>query len=230
MNEFFAHSATIGVVISLVSYAIGSAIEKRWKNPLLNPLILAIAMVILFLTVFHVDVENYDQSAKYLSYLLTPATVSLAIPLYRNMKILKKNLSAILLGVTAGVLTSLGSVLVLAVLFKLSHTEYVTLLPKSITTAIGIGVAEEIGGNVNITVAIIILTGALGNMMAETVCKVCRIRHPISKGIAIGSASHALGTAKALEMGEVEGAMSSLAIMVSGLLTVFGAAVFSHFL
>lgn len=128
------------------------------------------------------------------------------------------------------VLTSLGSVLALAVLFRLSHEEYVTLLPKSVTTAIGMGVSEELGGYVVITTAVIIITGVLGNMIAEPVCRIFRIRHAVSKGIAIGTASHAIGTAKAMEMGEIEGAMSSLAIVISGLCTVAGAAVFAGFL
>lgn len=168
--------------------------------------------------------------AKYLSYLLTPATVCLAIPLYEQLEQLKKNAKAIAAGILSGVLSSLVSVLALAAAFGLSHEEYVTLLPKSITTAIGMGVSEELGGIVTITVAVIIVTGVLGNIIAELVCKIFRIHEPVAKGIAIGSASHAIGTAKAMEMGEVEGAMSSLSIAVSGLLTVIGASVFAMFL
>ena len=143
---------------------------------------------------------------------------------------LKKNWKAILAGVASGVLSSLLSVLVLAKLFGLSHEQYVTLLPKSITTAIGIGVSEELGGIVTVTVAVIIITGILGNILAEAVCKIFKIDEPIAKGLAIGTASHAIGTVKAMEMGEVEGAMSSLAIAVSGLLTVIGASIFAQFM
>ena len=135
-----------------------------------------------------------------------------------------------LAGIVSGVLTSLCSILVLAFLFKLDHASYVTMLPKSITTAIGMGVSEELGGFVPVTVAVIIVTGVLGNMIAETVCKVFRIEEPVAKGIAIGTASHAVGTAKAMEMGAVEGAMSSLSIVVSGILTVIGANVFAGFM
>ena len=134
------------------------------------------------------------------------------------------------LGIVSGVLASLVSVLALAWLFGLSHEEYVTLLPKSITTAIGMGVSEELGGIVTITVAVIIITGVLGNMIAEAVCRIARINEPIAKGLALGTSAHAIGTAKAMEMGEVEGAMSSLAIAVAGLLTVVGASVFVQFL
>lgn len=152
------------------------------------------------------------------------------MPLYRQMNLLKKNIKAVVLGIVSGVLASLVSVLALAWLFGLSHEEYVTLLPKSITTAIGMGVSEELGGIVTITVAVIIITGVLGNMIAEAVCRIARINEPIAKGLALGTSAHAIGTAKAMEMGEVEGAMSSLAIAVAGLLTVVGASVFVQFL
>ena len=191
---------------------------------------ISIFLVIAVLLIFDVDYERYNEGAKYLSYLLTPATVCLAIPLYEQLEQLKKNAKAIAAGILSGVLSSLVSVLALAAAFGLSHEEYVTLLPKSITTAIGMGVSEELGGIVTITVAVIIVTGVLGNIIAELVCKIFRIHEPVAKGIAIGSASHAIGTAKAMEMGEVEGAMSSLSIAVSGLLTVIGASVFAMFL
>ena len=229
MNELIASSATVGVVISLLAYQIGVFIKKKTKNAFFNPLLIAIILVIAFLLVFHIDYETYNNSAKYLSYLLTPATVSLAIPLYQKLDLLKKNFGAILLGILSGVLTSLVSILGMAILFQLSHEEYVTLLPKSITTAIGIGVSEELGGYVSITAASIILTGILGNITAEFLCKWFRIKNPVSRGLAIGTSSHAIGTAKAMEMGQIEGAMSSLAIVVAGLLTVVSASIFAMF-
>ncbi len=178
----------------------------------------------------NIDYEVYNEGAKFLSWLLTPATVCLAIPLYEQWDLLKHNHKAVLLGLTAGVVTSLVTVLVLSLLLGLSHEEYVTMLPKSITTAIGMGVSEELGGYVTITVAVIIVTGVLGNMFGELICKVFKIEEPISKGLAFGSAAHAIGTAKAMEIGEIEGAMSSLAIAVSGILTVILSSVFAHFL
>ena len=147
-----------------------------------------------------------------------------------NIELLKKNYKAVFLGITSGVLTSLCSILILAYLFQLDHASYVTLLPKSITTAIGIGVSEELGGYVSITVTIIIITGVIGNMFAEAICKIFKIYDPIAKGIAIGTSSHAVGTAKAMEMGAIEGAMSSLSIVVSGILTVIGANIFAQFM
>lgn len=230
MSELLGDSLFFGVVVSVLAYQVGMVIKKKWKLALFNPLLISIVLVMAVLSIFHVDYETYNEGAKYLSYLLTPATVCLAIPLYEQLEQLKKNIKAIAAGIVSGVLTSLFSVLVLALAFGLTHEEYVTLLPKSITTAIGMGVSEELGGIVAITVAVIIVTGVLGNIIAELVCKVFRIHEPVARGIAIGSASHAIGTVRALEMGEVEGAMSSLSIAVSGLLTVIGASVFAMFL
>ena len=164
----------------------------------------------------------------YKRQLLTPATVCLAIPLYEQLELLKKNWHAVLIGILSGVLSSLGAILGMAVLFRFSHEEYVTFLPKSITTAIGMGVSEKLGGYVSISVAAIIITGVLGNIFAEIVFRLFRIHEPVAKGIALGTASHAIGTAKAMELGEVEGAMSSLSIVVAGLITVIGATIFSH--
>ena len=230
MSEMIVNSAYFGVVLSIGAFLVGRALQKRFKHPLCNPLLIAIVLVILFLLVFHVDYKSYQSSAKYLSYLLTPATVCLAIPLYEQFELLKKNVRAVLTGSASGVLSSLCCVLVLALLFRLDHASYVTFLPKSITTAIGMGVSEELGGYISITVAVIIISGILGNIFAESACKLFRITEPIARGVAIGSASHAIGTAKAMELGEIEGAMSSLSIVVSGLLTVIGAAAFANFL
>ena len=230
MSELMGDSLFFGVVVSVLAYQAGLWIKRKWKLAVFNPLLISIFLVIAVRLTFEVDYERYNEGAKYLSYLLTPATVCLAIPLYEQLEQLKKNAKAIAAGILSGVLSSLVSVLALAAAFGLSHEEYVTLLPKSITTAIGMGVSEELGGIVTITVAVIIVTGVLGNIIAELVCKIFRIHEPVAKGIAIGSASHAIGTAKAMEMGEVEGAMSSLSIAVSGLLTVIGASVFAMFL
>lgn len=227
MNDLILNSTTAGVAISLLTYGAGIFLRRKTKSDICNPLLISIVIVIVFLLIFRVDYDSYNKSAQYLSYLLTPATVSLAIPLYRQMDMLKKNLGAILLAVLAGVIASMGSILVLSVAFGLTHPQYVTLLPKSITTAIGMGISEELGGNVTISVAVIIVTGVFGNMIIEPICRLFRIKNPISKGLAAGTASHAIGTAKAMEMGEIEGSMSSLAIVVSGLITVVCASIFA---
>lgn len=229
MVQMLEESVYFGVTISFLAYLAGVCLKKKWKMAICNPLLISILFTILLLVVFHVDYNNYYAGAKYLSYLLTPATVCLAIPLYEQTELLKKNAGAIVAGILSGVLTSLVCVLTLAVLFRLNHEEYVTLLPKSITTAIGMGISQELGGYVNITVAVIIITGVLGNIIAEMVCDLFHITHPMAKGIGIGCASHAVGTAKAMELGEIEGAMSSLSIAVAGLMTVLGSVIFARF-
>ncbi len=230
MTEFLEDSLFAGVTISLLAYVLGYYLKKKFKFGFLNPLLISIAATIIVLVVADVDYEIYNKGASYISWFLTPATVCLAIPLYEQWQLLKDNFKAVLFGIVAGVLTSLATVFVLAKLMGLSHEEYVTLLPKSITTAIGMGVSDELGGYVTITVAVIIITGVFGNIFGELICKLFRITEPISKGLALGSASHAIGTAKAMELGEVEGAMSSLAIAVAGVLTVIGATIFSYFI
>ena len=189
---------------------------------------ISIALIIVFLLAFHIKYNVYESGAQYLSYFLTPATVALAVPLYEQIEPLKKNWKAIVAGILSGALTSALCVLAVALIFQLDHKQYVTLLPKSITTAIGMGLSEELGGIVTITVAVIVVTGVIGNMFAESICKLFHITDPVAKGIGIGSASHAMGTAKAMEMGEIEGAMSSLSIAVSGLLTVVVSIIFAQ--
>lgn len=229
MIDFFENSVFFGVIISLVSYGIGVLLKKKFKSPLLNPLLISIIITIAVLLILGIDYNKYYEGAKYISYLLTPATVCLAIPLYEQIELLKHNFRAIITGILCGVVTSLCTILALAAVFRFSHEEYVTFLPKSITTAIGMGVSEELGGYVPITAAVIIITGVTGNIFAELIFRLFRIHEPVAKGIALGSASHAIGTAKAMEIGEIEGAMSSLSIVVSGIMTVAGASVFANF-
>ena len=227
MEEFLINSVFFGAVLSFLAYEIGLLLKKRFRLAVLNPLLIGILCVMGSLAVLDIDYQQYNEGAQYISYLLTPATVCLAIPLYEQLTLLKKNFKAVAAGIFSGTLASLGSVYLLAQIFGLDREQYVTLLPKSITTAIGMGVSQELGGVVTITVAVIIITGILGNVIAEGVCRIFRIQEPIAKGLALGTASHAIGTAKAMEMGPVEGAMSSLAIAVAGLLTVLGASVFA---
>lgn len=228
MNEFLQDSVFFGVFISVVTYEIGALIKRKWKVAIFNPLLISIALIIVFLILFDVDYDTYDFGAQYLSYFLTPATVALAVPLYEQIEPLKNNWKAIIAGILSGALTSALCVLILSIVMGLDHKQYVTLLPKSITTAIGMGLSEELGGIVTITVAVIVVTGVIGNMFAEQICKLFHITDPVAKGIAIGSSAHAMGTSKAMEMGEIEGAMSSLSIAVSGLLTVVVSLIFAQ--
>lgn len=230
MNNLLSNSMFFGVFISIVGYELGLLLKKTFRKAIFNPLLISILFVILVLKLFHVDYTSYNNGAKYLSYILTPATVCLAIPLYEQLELLKHNMKAIIAGNVSGVLTSLLSILLFSFLFHLSHEQYITLLPKSITTAIGMGVSEELGGLATITVSVIIVTGVFGNIIAETICKTFHIVEPIAKGVALGTSAHAIGTAKAMEMGEIEGAMSSLSIAVAGLITVIGASVFAQFM
>ncbi len=229
MENFLNNSVFFGVFLSLAAYGTGLFIKNKFKLAIFNPLLIAIIIVIAFLKLAGIKYSIYNDGAKYISYLLTPATVCLAIPLYRQVSILKKNWKAVMAGVTTGVLSSMGSVLLMSVLFGITHEQYVTLLPKSITTAIGMGVSEELGGITVITVAVIIITGVIGNIIAVPVCKMFHITEPVAKGIGLGSSAHAIGTVKAFEMGEMEGAMSSLSIAVSGLITVLMASLFAKF-
>lgn len=229
MADFLTQSVYFGAFISLFFYELGLMLKRRFKKAIFNPLLIAIILTIAVLVICGIDYDVYYSGAKYLSYLLTPATVCLAIPLYEQFELLRKNAAAVLAGILSGMITSLVLVLLFAIVFRLSHAEYVTFLPKSITSAIGMAVSEQLGGYVPVTVAVIIISGLLGNITAESACRLFRINDPIAKGVAIGSSSHAIGTAKAIEMGEVEGAMGGLSIAVSGILTVFAAALFSYF-
>lgn len=220
MKELLQASMYFGMVISIGTYLFGVWLKKKTGWAVLNPLLVSVLLTIAFLLVFKIDYGVYQEGARYLSYFLTPATVCLAIPLYKQLELMRKNLLAVMGGILSGVAASAVSIFALSVVFRLEHVHYVTLLPKSITTAIGMGVSEEAGGIVTLTVVSIILTGIFGNIIAETVFKLFRIEDAIARGLALGTSAHAIGTAKALELGEIEGAMSSLSIAVAGLLTV----------
>ena len=227
MSNFLSNSIFFGVLLCLLSYQAGVFLRQKTKIAAFNPLLISIIIVIFVLVMFNIKFEDFYKGSKYISFLLTPATVALAIPLYSKLALLKSNFKAIMSGLIAGVLTSLISIFVMSLLFGLSHENYVSMLPKSITTAIGIGVSEELGGVSTITTAVIIVTGVFGNVSADIVYKVSNIKNPIAKGIGLGSSAHAIGTSKALEMGETEGAMSSLSIAVAGIITVIFASFFA---
>lgn len=228
MSDLLSNSLFFGVFLSVAAYEFGALLRKKLKWSLLNPLLISIVVVIAVLVLLHIDYDAYEEGAQYLSYFLTPATVCLAIPLYEQFELLKQNWKAILSGILAGAITSAACVLGLSVLLGLDHEMYVTLLPKSITTAIGMGVSEELDGVVTITVAAIVLTGVLGNIIADMVYRLFKVTEPVAKGVGLGSSAHAIGTARAMEMGDIEGAMSSLSIAVSGILTVIVAPVFAN--
>lgn len=226
MKEALQDSMFFGAALSIGTYILGVLIKRRWNFFLFNPLLLSITATISVLLILGIEYSEYNNSAKYITYLLTPATVALAIPLYEQISLLRKNLTAIIAGIASGVLTSCLSIFLMSLAFSLNHTQYVTLLPKSITTAIGISLSAELNGYIAITVSSIIITGLIGNIAGGLLCRLLRIKHPIAKGIAIGTSTHVMGTSKAMEIGEIEGAMSSLSIAVAGCMTVGAAILF----
>ena len=216
LNEFLSGSVAWGVLLTLAAFALGALVNRVTGKAFFNPLLLGAIFVIIFLSVCGIPYADYKVSAAPVNYLLLPATVALAIPLYEKLDLLKANAAAIIAGISVGTLVSLGSALALALALHLTQEQYATLLPKSVTTAISMDVAAELGGIAALTGAIVIVTG---NLLAETVCKAFHITDPIAKGVGIGTSAHAVGTSKALQMGEVEGAMSGLSIAVAGVLT-----------
>lgn len=216
----FLKTPVFGILLSVVCYEIGILIQRKTKNPILNPLLLAIILVILVLTVFEIPKETYDLGGSYILFLLGPATVVMAVPLYRQINLLKKDWLPILVGIFVGSATSVLSVIGLARLFGVNIEIAVSMLPKSVTTAIGMEVSKEIGGVVSLTVAVIVLTGILGAVMGPFILKILGIKDEVAQGVAMGTASHAVGTSKAMELGETQGAMSGLSIGIAGLATV----------
>ena len=230
LHEILQSSAVWGVLLTAAAFALGSWISRKTGKAIFNPLLLGSIFVIIFLAVFDIGYPEFKASAAPVTYLLLPATVSLAIPLYEKWQLLQKNAMAILAGILAGVLTSLVTILLIGVVMGLSYEQYITLLPKSVTTAISMDVSATLGGMAALTSAVVAVTGIAGNLMAVLVCRLFRITDPMARGIAIGTASHAIGTSKAIEMGETEGAMSGLAIAVAGVLTAVLCPVFAGFL
>lgn len=221
MNDIFVNTAYFGIVLSLLTYWLAVQIRKKLNYPIFNPLLISALFSIFILVIFKIDFKTYNQGAQYISFLLTPSTVCLAVPLYKQSQILLKHLDAIIVSIFSGCLAGMICVVVLCLLFRANDVLLFSMLPKSITTAIAMGISELIHGNSTVTVGIVIMTGIFGAMVAKTILRIFHIEHPVAVGLACGNSAHAIGTAKALEFGEIEGAMSSLSIVVAGILTVF---------
>ncbi len=219
MIEFLGASPYFGAALTLGFFILAVVINRRWPNPFTTPLFLATVMVILALLLLGVSYSEYNTGAGYLTYFLVPVTVCFAVPMYRQLPLLRRHGMAILLSILIGVICSVLSVALICIFFGLGDVIAKSLVSISVTTAIAIGITQELGGVVALTVSAVIVTGFLGASVSDIVCRRLGIRHPISRGLAIGNASHAAGTTKAMQMGRVEGAMSSLAIVLSGLLT-----------
>ena len=209
-----------GAALTLICFSIGLMVQKKFNLKILNPIIISVAMIIIILNIADISYETYNNGAQLISVFLTPATVCLAIPLYEKLQLLKDNFLAVMGGIISGVAANLMLIWGVCVAFNLDKTIFATMAPKSITTAIGMVLSEETGGIVNITVAMIVITGNTGYLFAETIIRLFKIKSPVAKGIAIGNSTHVLGTSKAVELGDVEGAMSGLAVAVAGIITV----------
>ena len=230
MAEFIQSIGVWGVALTLGAFALGTWLNKKTGQAIFNPLLLGSIFVIVFLSLVQIPFGAYKESVSFLSYLLLPATVSLAVPLYEQWLPMKKNALAVLCGIAAGAFTSVACVIAMSWIMKLDPVLCASLMPKSVTSAIGAEVAEELGGIGSLAGALIILTGIVGNLSATALCRICKLRDPIARGVAIGTGSHAVGTARALQMGRVEGAVSSLSIAVAGVLTAVICPLLANFL
>ena len=219
MNDIIS-SPVFGVLISIIAYEIGALIKQKLKLSIFNPLLIAIIILIIFLLKFNIKYDDYNNGGQVISFFLAPATVALALPLYKKFSLFKENALPILVGILCGAISGIISVIALSKLFNLSGELTKSLIPKSITTPIGMALAKQLGGLPSIAVVAIIITGILGSIIGPFLYKILKINDKVAMGIAMGSASHAVGTAKAMEIGETEGAMSSLTIAISGIMTV----------
>lgn len=222
MNDVIS-SPVFGVLISLIAYEIGILIKEKFKLSIFNPLLIAIIILIAFLMKFNIKYDDYNSGGQIISFFLAPATVALALPLYKKFSLFKANAVPILAGILSGAVSGMICVIALSKLFNLTGELTKSLMPKSITTPIGMALAKQLGGLPSIAVVAIIITGIFGSIIGPFLYKMLKINDKVAMGIAMGSSSHAVGTAKAMEIGETEGAMSSLTIAVSGIITVITA-------
>lgn len=214
-----AQTSLFSIVLTLAAYEFALWLRKKWDSPLCNPILISVIVIIVFLLLTGIPNADYQAGCKSFSWLLTPATVCLAVPLYEQLQILKKHILAILAGIIAGTLTSLGCILLLGAAFHLEHTVLISLLPKSITTALGLALSDQLGGIGAITTAAIVVTGILGSVVGVPLCKLLRLHDPVAQGVAFGTASHVIGTTKATELSQLAGAAGSLSLVIAGILT-----------
>lgn len=219
MNELF-YSPFFGIVLTILAFWIGVKIQKKTGIVFCNPLLIAIILVIGILLLFKIPYEAYNKGGSIINMFLAPATACLAVSIYNRLELLKKYYLPILVGCFCGCIASMGCVYGMCQLFGLDEQITYALLPKSVTTPIALSIAETHGGLIPITVIAVIITGILGSVTAPYLIKIFRVDNSVAAGVAIGACSHAIGTSKAVELGEIEGAMSGLAIGICGILTV----------
>lgn len=229
MSELI-HTSLFSVLISLIAFEFGMFLYKKTKLPIFNPLLISIMIVIFILKTLNITLNEYNTGGQFISFFLGPSTVILAVPLYKKIDLLKKNIVPILLGISIGSAVGMMSIVFMCHVFKLSTAISLSLIPKSVTTPIGQSISKQIGGIPAITVAAIVLTGVFGSIIGPLVFKLFKIKDPVAMGIALGTSSHAIGTTKAIELGETQGAMSSLSIGVAGLITVIFAPIIGKIL
>ena len=218
------------VVLTLLAYRAAAAIQKKFRSPLLNPILVAVILVLGFLGLSGMELSVYQSGVSYLSWLITPATVCLAISMYEQFQILRKNTGLILAGVAAGAISCLLIVLGLCLLMNFDRSLTVSLLPKSVTTAIGVPLSQMAGGLSPITTAAIILTGIVANVLGPGLCRLFRLTDEVAQGAAFGTSGHIVGTAKATELSPLTGAVSSFSLVVAGLLTAIVLPVLTNFI
>jgi predicted murein hydrolase (TIGR00659 family) len=213
-------SPSFGIALSIAAFWIGLALQKKTRLVICNPLLIAIVLIIAILLVFKIPYEYYYSGGFIIDTFLAPATACLAVSIHAKIETLKKNWLPILIGCAMGSLSSLVCVYLLCRLFNLDEVMIASLLPKSVTTPIAISISSSRGGIPPITVLAVLFTGITGNVLSPLLIKLFRVRNSVSAGLSIGACSHAIGTSKAIELGETEGAMSGLAIGVCGIITV----------
>lgn len=229
MNNLL-NNALFGIMLSLFAFEVGCFVYKKTKIPVFNPLLISIAIIIGVLGLFHINFETYNKGGEFINMFLGPATVILAVPLYKQIFLLKKHAFPILVGIFVGCTVGIISIILLSHVFGLNEILIKSLAPKSVTTPIGAEISKQMQGIIPVTVVAIIISGIIGAIIGPSICKILKIKSKIAVGISLGTASHAIGTTKALELGEIEGAMSSLSIGIAGLMTVFLAPVIYTFL
>ena len=229
LNEVF-YSPYFGVALSVFMYQVGILISRKVQNPIANPLLIAVILIIAFLKLFHIPMEAFQEGGNLINLFLAPATAALAVPIYKNLQILKSNLKPILAGTIVGSFSSMAVIFGLCKLFGLDDTLTASLLSKSVTTPIAMGVTEQLGGIVPIGIAAVIFTGITGSIIAPFLVRLFHVKDPVAQGVGIGTCSHAVGTTRAIAMGELQGAMSGIAMGLAGLFTVFWAFLFAAIL
>ncbi len=219
MIELMTDNSFFFITLTVAAFCVGSACQRKWKMALLNPILIGSGIVMLTLTILKTPASDYQTACKPLSYLMTPATICLGISFAEQVQKLKKHLPAVAAGVLLGTICSLGGVSVMARLLGLNEVLTASLLPKSVTTAIGVVLSEQAGGIGAVTTVAIILSGILCNIAGPSIANRLQITDPVARGAAFGTAGHVIATSRAMVEGPLCGAVSSLSLTVAGIIT-----------